>query len=454
VVVAAAALGLGLLPASTAVADRGDDPPVPSQGQVERARSAAQDAANRVAVIQADLALANAELEVSAVEAAQAFEAYNGARWAAEQAADQLDGAVQDARRAERELVDQRDRMAALVAVTYQDGGELSALDAVLGADGPAGVMDQLLAYEGASTSMDAQLQEFAATADLAEVFRSEAEDARREKLRLLAVAEDAKDTAAAAAAAAAALAGSIATRKSELITELAQLQDVSVELAQQRQSALEEIERQRAAEEAARRTAEEAERDHPSGSPSEAPAPPQPETQTQPETQPETQSETQSETHPEPQPATPVEPADEPAAPAPAPVTPPPTVSSPPAPSGRAAAALAFARAQLGEPYVWAAAGPDAWDCSGLTMAAWRAGGVSLPHYSVAQYDVSTPISAGQLRPGDLVFWGSTADPGSIFHVAIYAGDGMIIHAPRTGRPVTLDSMYYWVPPNFFGRV
>jgi cell wall-associated NlpC family hydrolase len=128
--------------------------------------------------------------------------------------------------------------------------------------------------------------------------------------------------------------------------------------------------------------------------------------------------------------------------------------VQDPPAQSGRAATAIAFAKAQLGEPYRWAAAGPNAWDCSGLTMIAWAAAGVSLPHYSVAQYSSSTPISASQLRPGDLVFWGSSSNPGSIHHVAMYLGDGMIIHAPRTGRPVSIDSMYYWIPPNFFGRV
>ncbi len=444
-------LGLGLLPVTAASADRpgggAADPSMPSQAEVDRAESAAQDAANRVAEIQAALALANAELEASAVRAAQAFEAYNGAQWAAEQAAEQVDRAVRDARRAARELTGQRDQLAALIAVSYQDGGELSALDAVLGADGPAGVMDQLLAYEGASTSMDAQLQKFAATADLAEVFQDEAEEARSEKLRLLDEAESAKDAAAAAAASAQALADSIAAQKSELIAELAQLQGVSVRLAEQRQSALEEIERQRAAEEAARQAAEEAERleqearqegdaDTDRGTDATQPAPEELEQD---------------------EPADPVEPAEEPAdAPEPqsTPVAPPPTVPTPPAPSGGAAAALAFARAQLGEPYVWAAAGPDAWDCSGLTMAAWAAGGVSLPHYSVAQYDASTPISAGQLRPGDLVFWGSSNEPGSIFHVALYAGNGMIIHAPRTGRPVTLDSMYYWVPPNFYGRV
>jgi len=61
--------------------------------------------------------------------------------------------------------------------------------------------------------------------------------------------------------------------------------------------------------------------------------------------------------------------------------------------------------------------------------------------------------ISASALRPGDLVFWGSSKSPSSIFHVALYIGDGQIIHAPRTGRPVSQESMYYWTPPTFFAR-
>lgn len=102
----------------------------------------------------------------------------------------------------------------------------------------------------------------------------------------------------------------------------------------------------------------------------------------------------------------------------------------------------------------MWGAAGPDAWDCSGLTLQAWAQAGTYLPHYSVAQYYAGSPISASDLRPGDLVFWGSTSSPGSIHHVAMYIGGGQIIHAPRTGRPVSIDSMYYWTPPNFFARV
>jgi cell wall-associated NlpC family hydrolase len=210
----------------------------------------------------------------------------------------------------------------------------------------------------------------------------------------------------------------SIADERDRLVAELAELQGVSVALAGRRQSALERLESERAGEEAAEEAA---------GEPAEAPA-----------------DEPQTPQTPQSDPAQPEEPEQEPE---------PPAVPEPPAPAGGADAAVAFARAQLGEPYVWGAAGPSAWDCSGLTMQAWAAGGVSLPHYSAAQYDVSTPISASELRPGDLVFWGSSG-PSSIHHVALYLGDGLIIHAPRTGRPVSIDSMYYWVPPDFYGRV
>jgi cell wall-associated NlpC family hydrolase len=122
------------------------------------------------------------------------------------------------------------------------------------------------------------------------------------------------------------------------------------------------------------------------------------------------------------------------------------------PASSRGVEAAVRFALAQVGEPYVWAAAGPRSWDCSGLTMAAWAAGGKTLPHYSVAQYETTTPVSLANLRRGDLLFW-SDGGPSSIFHVALYLGDGMMVHAPRTGRNVEVVSMYYWITPDLVGR-
>ena len=127
-------------------------------------------------------------------------------------------------------------------------------------------------------------------------------------------------------------------------------------------------------------------------------------------------------------------------------------TPTPPPAATG-AAAAIAFAAAQIGDPYKWGASGPSAWDCSGLTAGAWAAAGKALPHYSVAQYTQSTKITAADLAPGDLVFWGSSSSPSSIYHVALYIGGGQIIHAPRTGRNVSQESMYAWRAPTFFAR-
>jgi cell wall-associated NlpC family hydrolase len=83
--------------------------------------------------------------------------------------------------------------------------------------------------------------------------------------------------------------------------------------------------------------------------------------------------------------------------------------------------------------------------------MKAWAAGGVRLPHYSEAQYLASTPISAADLQPGDLVFWQGAQE--RIHHVALYIGDGQIIHAPRTGDPVQIVAIQDFTPPDYFGR-
>lgn len=100
---------------------------------------------------------------------------------------------------------------------------------------------------------------------------------------------------------------------------------------------------------------------------------------------------------------------------------------------TGNAAQAIAFAQEQLGDPYVYGAAGPDSWDCSGLTSAAWASAGVSLPRSSSSQAYVGTPVSTSELEPGDLVFYYSP-----ISHVALYVGDGQIIHAPQPGDVVS----------------
>jgi cell wall-associated NlpC family hydrolase len=104
------------------------------------------------------------------------------------------------------------------------------------------------------------------------------------------------------------------------------------------------------------------------------------------------------------------------------------------------AGAAVAAAESRLGSPYVWGAAGPGAFDCSGLVMWAWGHAGVSLPHFSGAQYSSTTHISMSQLQPGDLVF---PSNPGS--HVAMYIGGGQIIEAPHTGAVVHIVPLSSW---------
>ncbi|MFF7336053.1 NlpC/P60 family protein [Streptomyces sp. NPDC008163] len=103
-------------------------------------------------------------------------------------------------------------------------------------------------------------------------------------------------------------------------------------------------------------------------------------------------------------------------------------------APHSRAAQAVAFAYSALGKPYVWGATGPDSFDCSGLTQAAWRAAGVSLPRTTYTQINAGQRVARSQLAPGDLVFFYS-----GISHVGLYIGNGRMIHAPRPGAPVRI---------------
>ena len=99
---------------------------------------------------------------------------------------------------------------------------------------------------------------------------------------------------------------------------------------------------------------------------------------------------------------------------------------------SGRAGAALKFALKQIGDRYVFGAAGLVTWDCSGLTMRAYQAAGVSLPHSSAAQSRMGKKVSLSALKPGDLLFFGRP-----VSHVGIYLGGGKMVHAPRSGSRV-----------------
>ena len=397
------ALALGGVSAQVATAD--DDTDIPTRHQVREAREAVDATELDVEGVQAALDAANQRLADAGIRAAQAAEAFNGARYEAQLARADARRAAAIAVEAAEDADRQREAYQDTLVTSYTHGSSLGALSSVVESDGLSELVQRTATMRNSEAAMDARYDDLLAA-------QSKAEDAQEDADRALDAAEDAqerardaRDAAQSAADAAAVMAQDVAAEKTDLIARLAELQGISIELAEQRRSGLEARAAKLAAKEA--REAREAR-------------------------------------EPAEQPAVDPEPQDEPTEP---------TEPDPPAPSGGAQAAIAFARAQLGEPYRWGAAGPSSWDCSGLTMGAWSAGGKSLPHYSVAQYQQSTPISASELQPGDLVFWGSSSSSSSIYHVALYVGDGRIIHAPRTGRPVTEESMYYWITPNFYAR-
>ncbi len=115
----------------------------------------------------------------------------------------------------------------------------------------------------------------------------------------------------------------------------------------------------------------------------------------------------------------------------------------------GRAATAVRYALAQVGDRYVAATSGPNTFDCSGLTMTAWRQAGISLPHYSYSQYSKSRKIPLSQAQPGDLIFYFG----GSVHHVGMYIGNGKMVHAANPGDGVIIsDVLGPWYNRYFTG--
>lgn len=106
---------------------------------------------------------------------------------------------------------------------------------------------------------------------------------------------------------------------------------------------------------------------------------------------------------------------------------------------SGSGSTVVSFAYSLLGRPYVWGASGPNAFDCSGLAMYVYSHFGVGLPHYTGSQFSMGMSVSKSNLQPGDLVFFNTY---GSVSHVGIYIGGGNFIHAPGTGKSVTISNL------------
>jgi cell wall-associated NlpC family hydrolase len=480
--VAGSALCLGLLPGAAA----DDDASIPTRDQVEAAQRHVDSTAEEVGRIKAELVGAEAEVRRLELEAQKAVEAYNGAVYELRESRRTERRTRRAANRATAGLEQMHDDIATAVVGESLDGGSLADLGVLVTDPDPSALMDQLSSYRGYTGALESELDEFDARSTVADVLLERAEQAVADNERAAERADTARLAAEAAVDAAEDAALGLAARQDELVRELARAEDISVELARSRHQGLleraeERAQRQaeeRAQEQAEREARQEARRERRAEERREQRAEDEAPTDGQPDDRPDdgTQAPVDDEAGEGSEDGTDA-PTDEEVAERRArreqrreqrreerrerrqerreqseerPETPGDDV---PAPDGGVEAAVRFALAQVGEPYVWAAAGPDAWDCSGLTMGAWAAAGVALPHWSVAQHEATTPVSMSQLRRGDLLFW-SDGSADSIYHVALYLGDGMMVHAPRTGRDVEVVSMYYWTPPDLAGRI
>ncbi|GAA4855011.1 C40 family peptidase [Kitasatospora terrestris] len=393
---------LGLLPAAAAApaparpASPADDP-YPSAEDIARAQAEADAKAGDVGAIEARLTAAQAELEEAGRTAEQAVEAYNGAQARLVRAKAEAEAAAGRATAAEAARVEAADRAAGLLAEVYRQGGspELSAINALLGAGGPGALSDRTAAIGVTGARTRQILDDATSTAAEATRARDAARAAEDAAGRAAEAVRAAKEQAEARLAAQQAQVAAIGQRREQLLVELAAARNTTVDLERRRREALEAI-AAREAEEAARAAAA--------------------------------------------------------AAAAQWAARPNPTPESAWSADG-AAAAIAFARSKIGLPYIWGGEGPEGYDCSGLTMMAWRRGGKNLTHFAADQYAESTPVSYAQLRPGDLVFWTKTGRAADIYHVGIYIGDDQMIEAPRPGTAIKQASLWIMGRPDFYAR-
>ena len=412
VVATGAALALVL---STPMVSAQADPVYPSQGQVNGAKAAVGDKAAQVAAVEAQLMASNARLDEVQTAAEMANEKYNGARILLQERTDAAKGAGERAAAAQKAAGIASDKLGQFAATTYMQGGNLGQLEAFLSSSGPEEVLDRAAGIQLITDIRGRIVQDADASSVVAGVLRRAAAQAQAQQLAAAQEAESARAQAAAQADSAAAETASIQAKQSAMIAQLATLRSTSVTLEKQRQDGLKAEAQARAAAAA------------------QAAAQARAAAQVRADAAAQRQASAAAEARRLRQIAN-----NQPVAPAPQPGP----VSGAPVPSrGGVSAVIAFARAQIGDPYAWGAAGPGTWDCSGLTMMAWAQAGVYLSHYTGAQWAETRRVPLSDLQPGDLVFYGSSG-PDS-HHVGLFIGNGMMIEAPHTGASVTTSSIW-----------
>ncbi|MGH9249463.1 MAG: NlpC/P60 family protein [Acidimicrobiales bacterium] len=428
------------------------DPQLPSQNEVDDARRAEELAAAAVTAIEEQLVAVAARLDDLQIAAARAVEAHNGAVLALTVAEQAEHAASAEVVIAASEADEAHVELGRLAAASYRNGGQLTHLAFILEADDDdEQFFDGAAMLRSVTTTQHSIFERWEQESERARTAADRAARALDERRAAETAAQHAFEAAARAVADQEAALTAAESDRSSLIAALADARGTTVALERERQAGL-EAEQVAERERAALLEAEHAVEAEPNAVPATADAP------SDPVVDPPAVGTSGPEPAEPPRPPAAAQPPPPPApsssAP-PAPALAPPAPTAPPPPSASAAQrAIDYARSQLGKPYRWGAAGPDAFDCSGLTMRAWQRGGTSLPHWSVAQARAVTRVSYANLRPGDLVFWSDNGQASGTYHVGLYIGGGRMIHAPRPGKVVEIESVFYWITPSFYGRV
>ncbi len=399
------------------------DPVYPSAGEVDAARAAVGDKATQVAAVQAQLMASNARLAEVQKAAEMANEAYNLARILLQQRTDAAKAAGERAAAAQKTADIASDRQGQFAARIYMQGGNLGQLEAFLSSKGPQDALDRAAGIALITDIRSRIMQDADASSVVAGVLRRQAARAQAQQLAAEQAAESARTAAQTQVDSAAATTANIHTLQSAMITQLATLRNTSVALERSRQNGLtaEAEARAAAAAKAASRARAAAAR---AASTARAKAAARARAAAAEAERLRDLAE------------------DRPVTPAPArDYEPSPVFDGPVPPRAGTAAVIAFAQAQLGEPYLWGAAGPSSWDCSGLTQMAWAQAGVYLSHYTGYQWSESRRVPLTELRPGDLVFFGDSGP--TSHHMGLYVGNDQMIEAPHSGAVVRYASIW-----------
>lgn len=394
VIVTVTTLGLALTALTAPALSAHADPVYPSSGQVRSAQAAVGDKSAQIAVVEGQLRSSNVRLAELQSGAEAAAEKYNLARIQLQQRTDAATSSGSRATEARRTAEVASDKLGQSAAAAYRQGGSLGELEPFLSSRGPAEVLDRTSVFQLISDIRLRISKDAGASSLVAGDLGRQAARAQAQQLAGAQAAESARVAAQTLVDLAAAETATIQKKQSAMVAQLATLRSTSVTLERARQSGLQAAAERQAAAAAQARIAAQARAVARSGGAGGSGL-----------------------------------------------------RGRGPGPGGKAPAGgqvspvVAFAGDQVGEPYRWGAAGPDSWDCSGLTMLAWRQAGVSLSHYTGYQWSQSRRVPLSDLQPGDLVFFGASGP--SSHHVGLYVGGGQMIEAPRAGMPVRYASIW-----------